>query len=149
KVGESFSGAEMKTAYKLGVTDKEVEKLCDAVLKALAKGPLAPDDIREATGNASRSLGDEGKKKGMTTTLPLALGKLQVTGEIRRVPMNGRLDQQRYQYTLWRPNPLNGFKLSAAEAYVELARKYFRWIGPATIAEFQQFAGLGVKDSKA
>src|SRR4029077_13153055 len=56
KVGEAFGGAEMKTAYKLGVTDKEVDKLCDAVLKALAQGPLAPDEIREATGNASRNL---------------------------------------------------------------------------------------------
>ena len=148
-VGEAFGGAEMKTAHKLGVTDKEVDKLCDAVIKALAKGPLTPDDIREATGNASRNLGEEGKKKGMITTLPLALGKLQVIGEIRRIPVNGRLDQQRYQYTLWRPNPLANFKLSPAEAYVELARRYFRWIGPATFAEFQQFAGLGVKDTKA
>lgn len=149
KVGEGFGGQEMKTAMKLGVTEKEIDKLCDAVIKALAKGPLAPDDIREATGNASRSLGEEGKKKGMTTTLPLAFGRLQVIGEIRRVPVNGRLDNQRYQYTLWRPNPLKSFKLSAHEAYVELAKKYFRWIGPATVAEFQQFIGLGVKDTKA
>ena len=28
---------EMKTAYKLGVTDKEIDKLCDAVVKALGK----------------------------------------------------------------------------------------------------------------
>src|SRR5215831_3221792 len=149
KVGETFSGAEMKTAYKLGVTDKEIDKLCDAVLKALAKGPLSPDDIRDATGNASRNLGEEGKKKGMITTLPVALGKLQATGDIRRIPVNGRLDQQRYQYTLWQPNPLTRFKLSTQEAQVELARRYFRWIGPATLAEFQQFAGLGVKDTKA
>ena len=149
KVGEAFAGAEMKTAYKLGVTDKEVDKLCEAVLKALAKGPLAPDDIREATGDASRNLGEEGKKKGMITTLPLAFGRLQALGEIRRIPTNGRLDQQRYQYTLWRPNPLSRFKLSSQEATIELARRYFRWIGPATASEFQQFAGIGVKDSKA
>ncbi len=149
KAGETFSRAEMKTAYKLGVTDKEVDKLCEAVVKALAKGPMTPDDIREATGNASRNLGEEGKKKGMITTLPLALGQLQVMGEIRRIPINGRLDQQRYQYTLWRPNPLDRFKLTAPEAYVELGRRYFRWIGPATVAEFQQFSGLGVKESKA
>ena len=83
-------------AAKLGVTEKEVDKLCDAVVSALAKGPLDPDGIRDATGKASRSLGEEGKKKGLTTTLPLALGRLQATGDIRRVPLNGRLDQQRY-----------------------------------------------------
>jgi len=149
KVGEAFAGAEMKTAYKLGVTDKEIDRLCDAVLKALSKGPLVPDAIREATGDASRNLGEEGKKKGMITTLPVALGRLQSQGEIRRVPTNGRLDQQRYQYKIWRPNPLKGLKLSAEEAYSELAKRYFRWIGPATVSEFQQFVGLGVKDTKA
>src|SRR5437867_1348100 len=49
KVGVAFSGGEMKTAAKLGVTEKEIDKLCDAVLKAVAKGPLDPDGIREAT----------------------------------------------------------------------------------------------------
>lgn len=134
----------MKVAYKLGVTDKEIEKLCDAVLKALGKGPLDPEQIRQATGNASRGLGEEGKKKRMTTNLPLALGKLQGIGEIRRVPMNGRLDQQRYHYTLWRPNPLSQFKLSREDSFVELARRFFRWIGPATLGEFKSFSGLGV-----
>src|SRR4051794_14972775 len=62
KVGEAFGGQEMRTALKLGVTEKEVEKLCDAVLKALDKGPLSPDEIRETTGDRSRSLGEEGKK---------------------------------------------------------------------------------------
>jgi hypothetical protein len=139
----------MKTARKLGVTDAEIEKLCESVLKALKKGPLDPDAIREATGDASRSLGPEGQKKGVSTTLPLALGKLQMTGDIRRIPTNGRLDQQRYKYTLWNPNPLKGFKMDQDEVYVELARRYFRWIGPASLAEFQWFSGLGVKAAKA
>ena len=143
------SDGEMKTAYKLGVTDKEIDKLCDAVVKALGKAPLDPDEIRTATGNASRSLGDEGKKKGLTTTLPLALGKLQAMGEIRRVPVNGRLDQQRYKYVAWRPNPLRGFRMTPEEISVELARRYFQWIGPATLAEFQWFSALGVKAAKA
>src|SRR5437667_10276877 len=75
KVGEEFGKAEMKVAYKLGVMDREIDKLCEAVVTALGKGPLDPNQIREATGNASRSLGEEGKKKGVTTTLPLALGQ--------------------------------------------------------------------------
>ena len=149
KVGEEFGKAEMKVAYKLGVTDREIDKLCEAVVTALGKGPLDPNQIREATGNASRSLGEEGKKKGVTTTLPLALGKLQAAGEIRRVPTDGRLDQQRYRYMLWRPNPLAKFKLPLEDAYTELAGRYFRWIGPATAVEFQAFSGLGVKASKA
>ena len=84
----------------------------------------------------------------MTTTLPLALGELQAAGEIRRVPSNGRLDQQRYLYTLWRPNPLERLNLSSEEAYTELAKRFFRWISPATLVEFQWFSGLGIKASK-
>jgi hypothetical protein len=149
KVGQAFNDGDMKVAYKLGVTDKEVDKLCGAVVKVLGKGPLEPEQIREATAGAARNLGPEGKKKGLATTLPLALGRLQAAGEIRRIPVNGRLDQQRYRYALWRPNPLAAFRLSAEEAYTELAHRFFRWIGPATLAEFQWFSGLGVKASAA
>jgi hypothetical protein len=140
---------DLKTALKLGVTEKEIAKLRDAVLKALSKGPLDPDEIRQATGKASRSLGEEGKKKGMTTTLPLVLGRLQTAGDIRRVPVNGRLDQQRYRYCLWQPNPRRGCEINAEQVAVELARRFFKWIGPATLAEFQWFSGLGVKAAKA
>lgn len=149
KAGEGFASGEMKTAYKLGVTDQEVDKLSTAVLKALVKGPLDPEEIREATGNASRHLGEEGKKKGMITTLPLALGKLQASGDIRRVPVNGRLDQQRYRYTLWRPNPLASFTLPPEQVQTELARRYFRWTGPASLAEYQWFSALTGKAAKA
>jgi hypothetical protein len=144
-VGRDFAGAEMRVALKLGVTEKEIDALCAAVLKSLANGPRDPDGIREATGNASRSLGEEGKKKGLTTTLPLALGRLQVSGEIRRIPVNGRLDQQRYQYARWKPSPLAAYKATMEDAFTQLARKFFRWVGPATLGEFQWFSALGVK----
>jgi len=146
-VGRNFSG-DMKTALKLGVTEKEVDKLCDAVVRALEQGALDPDSIREATGKASRSLGEEGKKMGLTTTLPLALGRLQTQGRIRRVPINGRFDQQRYAYVNWTPNPLASYPESLEAAFTELARRFFRWVGPATLREFQWFAGLGVKTTK-
>ena len=140
--------AEMKVARKLGVTESEIDKLCDEILKGLKTGPLDPDGIRKATGDHSRSLGPEGQKKGVTTTLPLALGQLQVSGRIRRIPTNGRLDQQRYQYTLWPDNPLLKCKWTKEEAYTELARRYFRWIGPARLNEFQWFSGLGMKAAR-
>src|SRR5215472_786244 len=57
-------GGEMTVAEKLGVTQREIAKLCDAVLRALENGPLDPEQIRAATGKASRNLGPEGKKKG-------------------------------------------------------------------------------------
>src|SRR5689334_19790693 len=36
RVGQAFGGSEMKAAAKLGVTEKEIEKLCAKVLDALA-----------------------------------------------------------------------------------------------------------------
>jgi hypothetical protein len=147
-VGRGFAGGDMKQAIKLGVTETEIDQLCDAVVAALGNEPLDPDAIRAATGNASRSLGEEGKKKGLTTTLPLALGRLQAEGKLRRVPTNGRLDQQRYKYTTWSPNPLAKYPESLDAAFTELARHFFRWVGPATLGEFQWFAGLGVKTTK-
>jgi hypothetical protein len=148
-VGRDSGDAERRVAAKLGVTDAEIEALCAAVLGALDGGaPLEPDAIRAATGDASRSLGEEGKKKGLTTTLPVALGLLQARGEIRRVPVNGRLDQQRYAYARWTPGPLASHALAVDAAYTELARHFFRWVGPATMGELQWFSGLGVKAAK-
>ncbi len=71
------------------------------MLKAVASVPLDPDAIRRVVGSVARRLGEEDKKKGVSTTLPLALGKLQAYGQIRRVPVNGRLDQQRHLYVAW------------------------------------------------
>ncbi|HUI79565.1 MAG TPA: crosslink repair DNA glycosylase YcaQ family protein [Bryobacteraceae bacterium] len=148
KLAQAAEGGERKVALKLGATAAEIEKLCGAVVKALGKGPLDPDELKQAVGGAVRNFGPEGAKKGLTTTLPVALGELQSQGEIRRVPMNGRLDQQRYRYSLWRPNPAANSKLTREEAFAELARRYFHWIGPATLAGFQTFAGIGVKAAK-
>lgn len=148
KVGQAF-GDDMPTVRKLGVTDDEIDRLCAAILRALESGPLDTDQLRQAVDSSVRHFGPEGVKKGVTTTLPVALGKLQPLGEIRRVPIDGRLDRQRYRYALWRPNPLAGFRLSAEQAYTELAGRFFQWTGPATLKEFQWFSGLGVKAVKA
>lgn len=150
KVGHGCGDeAQVATARKfLGVTEEELERLAGRVLEALQEGPLDPRELKDAAGEAVRNLGEEGKKRGVTTTLPLALGRLQSAGRIRRVPTNGRLDQQRYRYALWSPSPLEGFQMSREEALSELARRYFRWIGPASMAHFQWFSGLGVKAAK-
>jgi hypothetical protein len=149
KVGQTFTENENRVALKLGVTGAEIAKLRAAIVKVLTAGPLEPDAIRAAVGAAARSLGPEGVKKGITTTLPVALGTMQSEGEIRRISLNGRLDQQRYKYALWKPSPLAGWKLTAEQGFVELARRYFGWTGGASLAEFQWFSGLSGKAAKA
>ncbi len=147
-VGQPFHEPVMRTARSLGVTDQEIDQLCQAVMDALDHKTMGPAELRDATGAAGRSLGDKGKKKGLSTTLPVALGRLQAHGEIRRVPTNGRLDQQHYVYARWRPNPLEGSRLFPEEANTKLARRFFQWAAPATLAEFRWFSGLGVGASK-
>jgi len=146
--GESFRKAEERVAAKLGVNESEIDRLCDSVLNALSDQALAPDEIRTLTGDASRSLGEAGKAKGLSSTLPIALGKLQSMGLIRRVPIDGRLDQQRYKYIAWRPSPKSEFCMDADEVFTELGRLYFKWTGLASLAEFQWFSGLGVGAAK-
>lgn len=151
RAGRLFGGdAEIAAAKKhLGVTEREVERLCTRVIDALAAGPLDPAALKEATGDAVRHLGDAGKKRGVTTTLPLALGRLQGLGDLRRVPTNGRLDQQRYRYALWRPNPLQSSKLDDRDVPIELARRFFAWAAPAPLTDFATWSGLGVRACKA
>lgn len=144
-VGAQANTAAMRTARAGGVTDTEVELLCQGVRKALTGAQLEPEAIRDAVGGLARNLGEAGKKKGVTTTLPLALGQLQALGEIRRVPTNGRLDQQRYRYARWPTNLRTVQPLSQDQAYAALASRYFSQVGPATIAEFQWFTALSAK----
>ena len=144
-VGAGATTGAMRTARSVGVTDTEVELLCQGVRKALTGAELEPDAIRDAVGSLARNLGEAGKKKGVTTTLPLALGQLQALGEIRRVPTNGRLDQQRYRYARWPTNLRTAQPLSQDQAYAALASQYFSQVGPATVAEFQWFTSLSAK----
>ena len=141
-VGGGNNG-DLRTAEKLGASPAEIETLCRGVIAALDGRALDPDGLRAALGDRVRDFGAEGRKRGMITSLPVALGILQIAGEIRRIPINGRLDQQRYRYVRWAPNPLAG-AMSRADALAALARRFFTWIGPARLEDFRAFAGLGV-----
>ncbi|MGW4895617.1 DNA glycosylase AlkZ-like family protein [Kitasatospora sp. NPDC004240] len=134
--GAGAPAGDLASAEKhLGVTRDEIEKLCLAIDQVLTLDrPLDPAGIRAAVGGAVRTLGEAGRRRGVSTTLPLALGLMQARGQIRRVPVNGRLDQQRYGYVGW-DQPVSG---NAAD----LARRYFGWAGPATLKHFRWFSGF-------
>lgn len=149
-VGAGASAGELAAAEKyLGVTQTEIEQLCVVLadlLEASAE-PLSPAAIKDATGAGVRNLGEAGRKRGTTTTLPLALGLLQVRGDIRRVPVNGRLDQQRYGYVRWTPSPRGGLS-DMDTAQTELARRYFSWAAPASLKHFRWFSGFTAAAAK-
>jgi winged helix DNA-binding protein len=146
QVGRGAPEADVVKVGKLGVSRKEIDDLCAAVLAAVAAGPLDPAALKGVLGDAVRNLGDAGKKQGVTTKLPVALGLLQASGDLRRVPLAGRLDQQRFAYTRW-DRPESG--LTDEQARVELARRYFAWTGGATPAHLRWFTGFSARDAKA
>lgn len=133
---------------RLGVDRGEITLLEEQVLHVLAEAgvPLDPRQLKDELGDSVRSLGEEGKRKGATTTLPTALGILQSQGRIRRVPANGRLDQQRYGYELWN---LPASPLTDDEVRIELIRRYLGWTGGATLKQSQWFTAFTVAQSKA
>ena len=139
---------EIATLGRLGVPAREVEQLADDIVEALGADQLDPAALKDRLGDRVRNLGPEGKKRGVTTTLPAALGLLQTDGRIRRIPVDGRLDQQRYRYARWDDGPLVGSAPSAADARAELARLFWTWAGPATLGHFRWFSGLGAKVAK-
>lgn len=139
-VASSFAGADLRIAKAhLGYSDEEHRSLEDKVLQILKEGPVTPQQLKPRLDDCIRSFGDEGKKRGVTTNLPIALGTLQVKGLIRRIPTGGRLDTQRFSYTI---SSLKTVDIPPQEAFTMLATRYFSWIGPASVRHFQWFSGL-------
>src|SRR5215218_9383162 len=72
-VGRGAPEADLRVLEKLGVPRKEIDDLCAAVLEVLpANGSLDPTQLKEVIGDRVRSLGEAGRKKGQSTTLPAA-----------------------------------------------------------------------------
>jgi hypothetical protein len=148
QIGRDAAVAPFRVLAKMGVDRGEITLLEEQILHALAEagGPLDPKQLKDELGESVRNLGEEGKRKGAATTLPTALGLLQADGRIRRVPVNGRLDQQRYAYTLWGLPPTT-MEDSAARSL--LMERYLGWTGGATFKQSQWFTGFTVAHSKA
>lgn len=131
----------------LGVTREMVTSLEDAILATLREATQDPNQLRKSVAEWIVDLGPAGKKKGLNSTLPLALGLLQSKGHIQRSPSNGRLDQQRYAYRhVTRSSPIDSVPL--VDAFRKLADLYWRWSGPARLGHFEWFSGLGKQATK-
>lgn len=138
---------------KLGVTRDEQQQIADAVRAALEGGPLSTDALRAALPDGMpRSLGAAGKKLGHTTPLPATLRSLEWDGLVRRQPEGGRLDTNRYVWTLsmgaspltWGDAPDD----PAGQAQA-LAERFWAWAGVASLDEFVGWAKVGKRVAKA
>jgi len=151
KAGQGFNDASaIRTAKnKLGFTDENLAELKSGILSALENGALDTTGIKKVLGDLVMNFGEAGKKIGQTTSLSLGLLSLQAEGKIRRVPPEWRLEAQTYSYQLFDNGPDVGDSYSKEEAYADLAKMYWNWVGVANLGHFQWFSGLGVGASKA
>ncbi len=136
---------------KTGVEWREVEVLGEAVHAALVGGPLSPEGLRKALPEgAVRSLGEVGKKVGLSSPLPVALRALEFAGRIERSLAGGRLDSERY---LWRrvsrPVPFAAVPKSEADRHIALSRIFFAHHAPASDRELADWSGLTLGQVRA
>lgn len=133
-----------RDAEKAGIRDGELDDVAAAVLEALRSGPASTPELRKALpSGAIRSLGDRGKKVGVTSTLPPALRQLEFAGAIERRLVDDRLDHERYIWAV----PSAAIDLSAweepAAVHLALAKRFFLWAGPASLDAFAGWSGFG------
>ncbi|MDY7231570.1 DNA glycosylase AlkZ-like family protein [Hyalangium rubrum] len=141
-----------KEMEKVGVPQKELADVGEAVIKALRKGPLTTDALRKALPEGVvRSLGEKGKKVGISSTLPPALRHLEFEGKVERTLDTGRLDTERYHWRLPAKNPFTGAKVPSdvAERNARLAEIFLRQTGPVAVASFAAWSGLSQRDARA
>ena len=154
RVAETLTrGRDEKEHAKAGIRPGEVDALGELVLATLAEtGPLATDALRRALPAGSvRSLGEAGKKIGVSSPLPAALRRLEFAGRLERTIESGRLDSERY---LWRlPVGERDATLEPrsdpAALHLRLAALYFRAAGVGTVAGFADWCGCTKREALA
>jgi len=138
---------------KVGIRPGELEEIGDAVLQTLGeRGPLTTDALRKALPEGTvRSLGEVGKKVGVSSPLPAAVRRLEFSGRVARAVESQRLDSERYLWRITERNPFDGVTLSSdpIDLYAGLARIFFHSAGLGTQKDFAGWAGIPQRDAKA
>ena len=149
-VGQAFGGGEMNVARKLGVDRQGRRQAVRQGARGAGEGPLDP----EGTEGGRRACREEPRRGGQEEGAHVdAAAGPRPAAAVGRHPPRARRRPPRSAALQVRPveaeSRSRDAKMSAEEAYVELARRFFQWIGPARPADFQWFSGLGVKAAKA
>ncbi|HEX3129520.1 MAG TPA: crosslink repair DNA glycosylase YcaQ family protein [Thermoanaerobaculia bacterium] len=138
---------------KAGVRPGEVEEVAKAALASLReRGPMTTDGLRKAMpAGTLRSLGEQGKKVGISSALPGALRRLEFEGLVERALENRRLDSERYLWRAVAVSPFEGVKLpdDPIDLYAGMARIFFHAAGLATQKDFAGWIGIPQRDAKA
>ncbi len=123
-----------------GLGAEELESTADHVLSCIDT-PMTTAEIRKALPEGTvRSLGDPGKKVGLSSTLPPALRLLEFQNRIQRRPVGDRMDTDTYHWLpVAEPDPFDGDELDRRRL---LAAAFAGWCAPFTIAELAAFGGF-------
>ncbi len=138
---------------KAGIRPGEVGKVAREVLAALKKaGPSTTDALRRALPEGVvRSLGEAGKKVGISSPLPPVLRLLEFEGKVERTLDGGRLDTERYLWRAAEKSPFEGARVpeDPVDLWARLGEVFFRAAGLGTLKSFAEWAGISLRDATA
>lgn len=144
---------EEKVEARAGVKKGELQKLGRQVVEVLARqGPLGTDALRKALpAGAVRSLGEAGKKLGLSSPLPPALRVLEFEGAVARLAEGGRLDTQAYAWRVPKKSPFAGAKVAGAlpALLAGVAGTFLRAAGVGRVKDLAGWAGVAQRDAAA
>jgi hypothetical protein len=142
-----------RDAERAGIRPGELDGVGAAVLQSLRQeGPETTDGLRRRLPKgALRSLGERGKKVGVSSTLPPALRQLEFGGRIARLPLEGRLDHEKYVWRATERDPFAAADLpeDPAELHGRLLTHFVAHAGVTTLAAFCAWSGLTQRAAKA
>jgi hypothetical protein len=153
RIADLLSRARNEREYvKAGIKPGEIDNLAVGVLETLrARGPLTTDALRRELPEGSvRSLGDAGKKVGISSPLPGALRKLEFEGKVERTLDGGRLDTERYLWRVAARSPFEGARLpeDRIELFALAASIFFRGAGLSTVRTFAGWCGIPLGEAQ-
>lgn len=150
--GRPFHAERKKKVYKFcKVTDGDIFDLSNAIVKILAKEPMDTNGLQKSLpSKLVRSLGEDGRRLGESSTLTLALRDLQAEGKIQRLSALRRLDTKEFTYRIapWSLGDREPVTNDSKGLLVELARRFFTFAGPATLKDFAWWAGVAQRDAR-
>jgi len=146
----TFTELAKQTRQQMPVTDLEMEKLKNAILRTLESGSKTIDQLhRGAPRDLVRDFGPELKRIGFTNSLSLALNLLKEEGRVIKIQSRRRLDSTEYSYILLSElvPEVDPFAVRNEEACARLAAQYFKAEAPARVRDFAWWAGINATDA--
>ncbi len=130
---------ESRVSSTCALTSRDLLGARDALRRALEQ-PRTPAALMAALpSDVTRSLGATAKRSGVATLAGLALRALWVQGEVTRTHVEGRLDRERFQYSI---TQLPKVVPSGAEAVELVAARWFAAHAPASAKAFAEAFSL-------